>query len=135
MRQSALDWTKSEVPVVAADDRSVTEGRSEEHPRAHPSPQLRLSLPARRKAVRRSRRAALACADVLPPPLDRGRDGLILVDSRHGAEDVNEPRRLGFLFNAMVRPRLDVAETSSGKSRYELPPKRCSPHRADYLDL
>jgi glyoxylase-like metal-dependent hydrolase (beta-lactamase superfamily II) len=39
-------------------------------------------------------------------------DGLILVDSGLGVEDVNEPRRLGFLFNALVRPRLDVAETA-----------------------
>ena len=38
--------------------------------------------------------------------------GLILVDAGLGVEDVNEPRRLGFLFNAMVRPRLDVAETA-----------------------
>jgi hypothetical protein len=30
-------------------------------------------------------------------------DGLILVDAGLGVEDVNEPRRLGFLFNAMVR--------------------------------
>jgi hypothetical protein len=37
---------------------------------------------------------------------------MILVDSGLGVEDVNEPRRLGFLFNAMVRPRLDVAETA-----------------------
>ncbi len=39
-------------------------------------------------------------------------DGLILVDAGLGVDDVNEPRRLGFLFNAMVRPRLDVAETA-----------------------
>ena len=44
--------------------------------------------------------------------LIEGDDGLILVDSGLGVEDVNEPRRLGFLFNAMVRPRLDVAETA-----------------------
>jgi glyoxylase-like metal-dependent hydrolase (beta-lactamase superfamily II) len=44
--------------------------------------------------------------------LIEGNDGLILVDSGLGIEDVNEPRRLGFLFNAMVRPRLDVAETA-----------------------
>ena len=39
-------------------------------------------------------------------------DGLILVDAGLGVEDVNEPRRLGFLFNAMARPRLEVAETA-----------------------
>ena len=44
--------------------------------------------------------------------LIEGDDGLILVDSGLGVEDVNEPRRLGYLFNAMVRPRLDVAETA-----------------------
>jgi glyoxylase-like metal-dependent hydrolase (beta-lactamase superfamily II) len=44
--------------------------------------------------------------------LIEGDDGLILVDAGLGIEDVNEPRRLGFLFNTMVRPRLDVAETA-----------------------
>jgi glyoxylase-like metal-dependent hydrolase (beta-lactamase superfamily II) len=44
--------------------------------------------------------------------LIEGSDGLILVDAGLGVEDVNEPRRLGFLFNAMARPRLDVAETA-----------------------
>ena len=44
--------------------------------------------------------------------LIEGDDGLILVDTGLGVEDVNEPRRLGFLFNTMVRPRLDVAETA-----------------------
>jgi len=44
--------------------------------------------------------------------LIEGDDRLILVDSGLGVEDVNEPRRLGFLFNAMARPRLDVAETA-----------------------
>jgi glyoxylase-like metal-dependent hydrolase (beta-lactamase superfamily II) len=39
-------------------------------------------------------------------------DGLVLVDAGLGVEDVNEPRRLGLLFNIMVRPRLDVAETA-----------------------
>jgi glyoxylase-like metal-dependent hydrolase (beta-lactamase superfamily II) len=44
--------------------------------------------------------------------LIEGSDGLVLVDSGLGVEDVNERRRLGFLFNVMVRPRLDVAETA-----------------------
>jgi glyoxylase-like metal-dependent hydrolase (beta-lactamase superfamily II) len=44
--------------------------------------------------------------------LIEGDDRLILVDAGFGVEDVNEPRRLGFLFNAVVRPRLDVAETA-----------------------
>ena len=44
--------------------------------------------------------------------LIEGDDGLILIDTGLGVEDVNEPRRLGFLFNAMARPRLEVAETA-----------------------
>ena len=44
--------------------------------------------------------------------LIEGDDGLILVDTGLDVEDVNEPRRLGFLFNAMARPRLEVAETA-----------------------
>jgi glyoxylase-like metal-dependent hydrolase (beta-lactamase superfamily II) len=44
--------------------------------------------------------------------LIEGDDRLILVDTGLGVEDVNEPRRLGFLFNAMARPRLEVAETA-----------------------
>jgi glyoxylase-like metal-dependent hydrolase (beta-lactamase superfamily II) len=44
--------------------------------------------------------------------LIEGDDGLILVDTGLGVDDVNEPRRLGFLFNAMARPRLEIAETA-----------------------
>ena len=44
--------------------------------------------------------------------LIEGDDRLILVDTGLGVEDVNEPRRLGFLFNAMARPWLEVAETA-----------------------
>ena len=44
--------------------------------------------------------------------LIEGDDRLILVDAGLGVEDVNEPRRLGFLFNGTVRPRFDVAETA-----------------------
>ncbi len=44
--------------------------------------------------------------------LIEGDDRLILVDTGLGVEDVNEPRRLGLLFNAMARPRLEVAETA-----------------------
>ena len=44
--------------------------------------------------------------------LIEGNDGLILVDTGLGVDDVNEPRRLGFLFNAMARPRLEIAETA-----------------------
>jgi len=44
--------------------------------------------------------------------LIEGDDRLILVDTGLGVEDVNEPRRLGLLFNLMARPRLEVAETA-----------------------
>jgi glyoxylase-like metal-dependent hydrolase (beta-lactamase superfamily II) len=44
--------------------------------------------------------------------LIEGDDGLILVDSGLGVEDVGDPKRLGFLFNALTRPRLEVAETA-----------------------
>jgi glyoxylase-like metal-dependent hydrolase (beta-lactamase superfamily II) len=44
--------------------------------------------------------------------LIEGDDRLILVDTGLGVEDVNEPRRLGPLFNIMMRPRLEVAETA-----------------------
>jgi glyoxylase-like metal-dependent hydrolase (beta-lactamase superfamily II) len=44
--------------------------------------------------------------------LIEGDDRLILVDTGIGVEDVNEPRRLGSLFNTLMRPRLEVAETA-----------------------
>jgi glyoxylase-like metal-dependent hydrolase (beta-lactamase superfamily II) len=44
--------------------------------------------------------------------LIEGDDRLILVDTGLGVEDVNDSRRLGFLFNALTRPRLDIAETA-----------------------
>jgi len=44
--------------------------------------------------------------------LIEGRDSLILVDTGLGVEDVADPRRLGFLFTALTRPRLEVAETA-----------------------
>ena len=53
--------------------------------------------------------AAPMCCHCL---LIEGDDRLILVDAGLGVEDVNEPSRLGFLFNTMVRPRLEVAETA-----------------------
>jgi glyoxylase-like metal-dependent hydrolase (beta-lactamase superfamily II) len=44
--------------------------------------------------------------------LIEGDDRMILVDTGLGVDDVNEPRRLGRLFNVMMRPRLEVAETA-----------------------
>jgi glyoxylase-like metal-dependent hydrolase (beta-lactamase superfamily II) len=44
--------------------------------------------------------------------LIEGDDRLVLVDTGLGVEDVSDSRRLGFLFNAMTRPRLAIAETA-----------------------
>ena len=44
--------------------------------------------------------------------LIEGEDRLILVDTGLGVDDVNEPRRLGRLFNVLMRPRLEIAETA-----------------------
>ena len=44
--------------------------------------------------------------------LIEGEDGLILVDSGLGVDDVADPARLGFLFRAATRPRLEIAETA-----------------------
>ena len=44
--------------------------------------------------------------------LVEGRNSLTLVDTGLGVEDVADPGRLGFLFNALARPRLEVAETA-----------------------
>ncbi len=44
--------------------------------------------------------------------LIEGQDGLILVDSGLGVEDVADPSRLGHLFRAATRPRLRVSETA-----------------------
>ena len=44
--------------------------------------------------------------------LIEGHDRLILVDTGLGVEDVTEPERLGLLFRAMLRPKLEVAETA-----------------------
>jgi len=44
--------------------------------------------------------------------LIEGEDGLILVDSGLGVDDVADPSRLGFIFHAAMRPKLEVAETA-----------------------
>lgn len=44
--------------------------------------------------------------------LIEGRDGLILVDTGLGTGDVSNPARLGWSFNAVVRPRLLMTETA-----------------------
>lgn len=44
--------------------------------------------------------------------LIEGRHGLILVDTGFGTADVGNPRRLGWGFNALVRPKLIMTETA-----------------------
>lgn len=44
--------------------------------------------------------------------LIEGRDGLILVDTGLGTADVSNPSRLGWGFNAVVRPKLVMSETA-----------------------
>lgn len=53
--------------------------------------------------------AAPICCHCL---LIESEEGLILVDSGLGVEDVADPRRLGRLFTTLTQPRLDVAETA-----------------------
>lgn len=49
------------------------------------------------------------CAHVL---LIESADGLVLVDTGFGLDDVRSPKRLGLPFRAAVRPKLDEAETA-----------------------
>jgi glyoxylase-like metal-dependent hydrolase (beta-lactamase superfamily II) len=49
--------------------------------------------------------------------LIEGADGLVLVDTGFGADDVRKPRQLGAAFNAIVRPRPDVADTALSQLR------------------
>ena len=44
--------------------------------------------------------------------LIEGADGLVLVDTGFGLDDVRDPRRLGLLFNTIVRPRLNAREAA-----------------------
>ena len=44
--------------------------------------------------------------------LIEGEDGLILVDSGLGVDDVSDPSRLGLFFRGATRPRLEIAETA-----------------------
>ena len=46
--------------------------------------------------------------------LIEGAEGLVLVDTGFGIDDTRDPSRLGRLFNATIRPRLDEAETVLG---------------------
>lgn len=44
--------------------------------------------------------------------LIEGADGLVLVDTGFGRDDVRRPRQMGLLFNALVSPRPQMAETA-----------------------
>ncbi len=49
--------------------------------------------------------------------LIEGADGLVLIDTGFGVDDVRHPRRLGMPFNGLVRPRLREAETALAQIR------------------
>jgi glyoxylase-like metal-dependent hydrolase (beta-lactamase superfamily II) len=49
--------------------------------------------------------------------LVEGADGLVLVDTGFGLEDTRNPRQLGRVFTALVRPRADAAETAISQIR------------------
>jgi glyoxylase-like metal-dependent hydrolase (beta-lactamase superfamily II) len=49
--------------------------------------------------------------------LIEGADGLVLVDTGFGLDDTRKPRQLGLPFTALVRPRLDQAETAIAQVR------------------
>ncbi len=57
--------------------------------------------------------ARLACHCLLI----EGADGLILVDTGFGLDDVRDPRQLGLLFTTVLRPRVNVAETAISQIR------------------
>jgi len=44
--------------------------------------------------------------------LIEGAEGLVLVDTGFGLDDVRKPRQLGLVFSTLVRPRLNAAETA-----------------------
>jgi glyoxylase-like metal-dependent hydrolase (beta-lactamase superfamily II) len=49
--------------------------------------------------------------------LIEGAEGLVLVDTGFGLDDVRSPRQLGRPFTAIVRPRLEAAETAISRIR------------------
>lgn len=49
--------------------------------------------------------------------LIEGAEGLILVDTGFGLDDVRKRRQLGTVFSALVRPRLDASETAVSQLR------------------
>jgi len=49
--------------------------------------------------------------------LIEGADGLVLVDTGFGTDDVRNPRQLGSFFTAVVRPRVNAMETAISQVR------------------
>ena len=49
--------------------------------------------------------------------LIEGAEGLVLVDTGFGLEDVRKPRQLGLAFTSLCRPQLDAAETAISQIR------------------
>src|ERR1039457_4609431 len=49
--------------------------------------------------------------------LIEGADGLALVDTGFGSDDVRNPRQISVPFTAMMRPRLEVGETAVSQVR------------------
>ena len=49
--------------------------------------------------------------------LIEGADGLVLVDTGFGLDDVRNPRQLGLVFTAVVRPRVNALETAISQVR------------------
>jgi hypothetical protein len=103
--------------------------RVEEREGAHPSPQLSLCPRGGRLlggAGWPLSRTPMCCHCLLI----ESDDGLILIDTGLGVEDVNEPRRLGFLFNAMARPRPRSPKRRYGKWRtWAIVPATCATSR------
>jgi glyoxylase-like metal-dependent hydrolase (beta-lactamase superfamily II) len=49
--------------------------------------------------------------------LIEGAEGLVLVDTGFGLDDIRDPRQLGRPFNALMRPRLNIAEAAISQVR------------------
>jgi len=49
--------------------------------------------------------------------LIEGADGLVLIDTGFGSDDVRKPAQLGAIFNALVRPQPDASETAVERIR------------------
>jgi glyoxylase-like metal-dependent hydrolase (beta-lactamase superfamily II) len=64
-------------------------------------------------AARCARAARLVCHCLLI----EGAEGLVLLDTGFGLQDIRQPRQLGRAFTAIVRPRLQVAEAAISQIR------------------